>query len=315
MVAVITINYNKSNFTKDCVNSILSAVYSNFRIVLVDNGSEVSDYEKLLSLKDERIIITRLEENIVYVGGVNHGLKEAEKLNPSYFLIMNNDTILDSFAIQELVDTARRYQDNCIVSGKTYNMDEPDTLQYIGNWCRNFNKLEFPSYIFLSREKDVGQYDTEMIMEMLDDIFWLVPSEVFKKIGYYSEYFYIYGEQNDYALRAKKNDVLLVYTPKAKIWHYCHLTTSEGSNGFQKIYYWQGYGFLLLAYLHLTKKSFLKLYISRILKYLFKSGISLLFLNYSKFRQKYQPYLLAHTFFTIWLFNKKPNNGFNPYIK
>jgi hypothetical protein len=160
------------------------------------------------------------------------------------------------------------------------------------------------------REKDLGQYDKEMKMDMLDDIFWLLPNTVFNQVGYYCDYFFLYGEQNDYVLRAKKLGNQMIYTPKAKIWHYQHLSTADDGKKSQRIAYWTSFGVLLLVYLHLSLLDFLKFYIVNLIKLAIKSII-----QFGSTKQKTisQPMLNAYYYFTIWLFNKKPNNGFNPY--
>lgn len=311
LVTVISINYNHSYDTIKCVESILKSKYNNFHIFIIDNGSEEHDYKQLKECyeNNEMVSIIHIRKNVGYVGGVNKGLEEAAKKEPDYFLIMNNDTIIDKEAILALVETAEKYSGNAIVSGKVYNMDKPDTLQYIGQWCRNHKKIDFPPYVKNGQEKDLGQYDNEMEMAMLDDIFWLLPNNVFREVGYYSTNFFLYGEQNDYALRALKKGYKLIYTPKAKIWHHHHLTTAVGKKESPAIDYWKAFSFLMLQYLHSNRKHFLIFYFKNLTKILTK--VLLCKIKYIKVK----PQLYAYIFFTKWLLNKTPNDGYNPFIK
>jgi len=311
LVSVITINYNHSKDTIKCVESVLKSEYDNFHIFIIDNGSEEQDYKELKEYyeNNDKVSIIHLKKNVGYVGGVNKGLEEAAKKEPDYFLIINNDTIIDKEAMQALVETAEKYNGNAIVSGKVYNMDKPDTLQYIGQWCRNRKKMDFPPYIKNGQEKDLGQYDKEMEMAMLDDIFWLLPFKIFKEIGYYSTYFFLYGEQNDYAFRALKKGYKLIYTPKAKIWHHHHLTTADGKKNSPAIDYWKTFAVLMLQYLHNNRKDFLIFYFNFLTKLLAKA------LFYKTKNKNIKPQLLAYIFFTKWLFYKTPNDGYNPFMK
>jgi hypothetical protein len=310
MVVVILLNYNKTKYTLECVDSILKSADCDFKVIVVDNNSETDEYKLLQTITDERVIIKKSDINRGYSGGINYGLEFAKLLNPGYYLIMNNDTIIDKFAVKELISTSKKYDDKCIVSGKVYNMDEPDTLQYIGQWCRNYKKFDYPPYIRDLKEKDTGQYDTEMEMEMLDDIFWLLPAAVFTQVGNYCDYFFLYGEQNDYVLRAKKLGLKMIYTPKAKIWHYQHLSVTDDDQKSQRIAYWTYFGVLLLVYLHLSVLDFFKFYTVNFIKLVVKSIIQF---GSTKQKTVSQPMLYAYFYFTIWLFNKKPNKGFNPY--
>ncbi|HOF81833.1 MAG: glycosyltransferase family 2 protein [Bacteroidales bacterium] len=313
LVVCILINYNHSKDTLDCVESLLNSSYDNFKIYLVDNGSETDDYrilENSLSNNDN-INLLRIGKNIGYVGGVNYGLLKASEAIPRYFVIMNNDTIVDKDAINELVITAQKYGDNVIVTGKVYNMDEPETLQYVGQWCRNKKKLDFPPYVKNGRELDTGQYDKEIELDMTDDMFWLLPRQVFERVGYYSTNFFLYGEQNDYVLRAKKEGVKLIYTPKSRIWHHHHLTTGGSSQKILAIRYWSAYAVLMLYYLHYPKRRLFTHYFKLVIRSLAKT----IFGKISKREFKpVKPELYACWYFMLWLFNKRPNDGFNPFL-
>lgn len=311
-IVVITLNYNHSKDTLACIESILNSTYTNFHLLVIDNGSEIEDYEFLCAGCSSDIVkVIRQEPNIGYVGGVNLGLEEGRTQNPDYYLIMNNDTILDKNALNELIITAQKYDNQAIISGKVYNIEAPETLQYIGQECKNKNKLEYPALIKGTMVKDIGQFDYEIELGMADDIFWLLPKNIFEIVGYYSTDFFIYGEQNDYALRAIENGFKLVYSPKAKIWHYHHLTTSGGDLKSNKVLFWKSYAELLLAYKHLSKWWFIHFYLSFFVKNIIKFLLSGMVKK--DFRKKQKTKLTALKYFTVWLWGKRiPNNGFNP---
>jgi GT2 family glycosyltransferase len=313
-VAIITLNYNHSKETLECLNSIQKSSYTNYKVFVVDNGSEQEDYEKLKSaITDNCIRIIRQEPNIGYVGGVNLGLEKASVTSPDYYLIMNNDILLDKDTIKELVYTANKYSGNAIVSGKVYNMDEPETLQYIGQWCRNSKKLDYPPYVKGGREKDNGQYEHEMELGMADDIFWLLPHKIFEAVGYYSTDFFLYGEQNDYVLRTLQQGFKLIYTPKAKIWHYHHLTTAGGDLKSLKVCYWRSYAVLLLKYKYLKKLLFISSYFDFLFRNIIKTIFYSTIVKNIERQKKAKVNFLVFKYFTKWLFGKrKPNDGFNP---
>lgn len=315
-VAIITINYNHSKETIECINSILNSNYSNYDIYLIDNGSNIVDYNRLQEefYNVNKIKLLRIENNKGYVGGVNFGLKNALKKSYRYFIIMNNDTILDKEAIAELVKTAIKYEDNAIISGKVYNMDEPNTLQYIGQWCKNKNNFEYIPYVKNFREVDIGQFDEEIELDMTDDICWLIPRKIIQKVGLYSEDFFLYGEQNDYVFRAKAFNFKLIYTPQAKIWHHHHLTTANKNSKSLKIYYWQSYATLILMYKYLNKVFFIKKYFKIFSKTFTRLIIYTFFKRLNYERQKCIAWFLANKEFIKWLLGKnKINTGYNPF--
>lgn len=312
-VAVITLNYNQIEYTVDCVKSLLKSDYPNFEIILVDNGSSEENFKILKNRlpKDLRLNLPRLEKNLGYVGGINFGLEKANETNCEYFLIMNNDTLIDENAIKELVITSQKHYGNAIVSGKVYNYDEKDTLQYIGQDFDPENGLNQKSHIKNRREKDTGQYDEEMELGMTDDIMWMISKNIFQEIGLYSDYFFLYGEQNDYALRAIKKGFKIIYTPKAKIWHKGGITTTGGDKKSPRIYYWTTFATFKLAVLHFSEKKAQKFCRNWILRNYLKH-IILSFTGRSSFKVLGALYL-ANKNFKHWNKVRYVDNGYNPY--
>lgn len=315
-VIVLTLNYNQNQYTLDCVRSVLKNNYTKFQLFLIDNGSSEESYKELCANapNDDRLRILRLEKNIGYVGGVNFGLEQAERYNPDYYLVMNNDTLMDDGAINGLVICAEKQEKNAIVSGKVYNYDGTDTLQYIGNTYQDKGDiLDFKAVVKNRREEDTGQYDQEMEMAMLDDIFWLIPRKIIDAIGLYSTYFFLYGEQTDYALRAVKAGFKLVYTPNAKLWHKGGITTDGGKKWLKspKIEYWVMMAVLKLSVLHFSPKQARRFYYRFLVK-TFVKKVLLLFQGKIKFEIIKSNYLAVKDF-KFWNKIRYHDNGYNPY--
>lgn len=314
MVAIITLNYNQNDYTLKCVESILETVYDEFKLFLIDNGSTEYNYHILKSeLPNNSLIeLYRIEKNRGYVGGINYGLKKANLINPDYFLIMNNDTILDKYALSEMVKTNQEFNNKAIVSGKVYNYDKPNILQDIGLSFSNEKIMKFSPIGY--NEKDIGQYDQVVERDLLDDVFWLFPSNLYSLIGGYSTYFWFNAEQADFALRAKKNGFKLIYTPKAKLWHKGSISIG-GRDENPKLAYWHVQSTLIFRFLHLSKIEFFNQYLKMNLSVL----LSYFSVLKSKFNKKSQNFdypnakFMGLWYFNKWLFLRNKNNGKNPF--
>ena len=175
-LAVAIVNWNTPSVTADCVRSILNSSYNDISIYLIDNGSTLENYQELLSLIPGSVKVFRLNSNTGYVGGVNHALSLIVKESYDYALIMNSDTIIDKHAIAELVEASLRHQNQCIVTGKVYLHENPNSLQHIGS---NYNAKGRLKRVAIMTE-DVGQFDTEEFRDMIDDVFWLLPMNIVK---------------------------------------------------------------------------------------------------------------------------------------
>lgn len=113
MTAVIILNWNGFKDTIACLSSLYNILYNDFFIVLVDNGStnqSVEEIKKWLdqneksyrikeendplieTIKPKECVFLTLKENYGFAKGNNKGVEYVQKLNPSFYLCLNNDT-------------------------------------------------------------------------------------------------------------------------------------------------------------------------------------------------------------------------------
>lgn len=243
---------------------------------------------------------------------MSYCLGQGIKTDPFYFLIMNNDTLIDNNAISSLVEASQRHQDKCVVTGKVYFFDERDIIQTVGN---EFDRKNMTEKRIGYLEKDLGQYDCEEERAMIDDIFMLLPARIYNEVGGYSKYFFLNYEQTDLILRIKERGYKAIYTPDAKLWHKGSFST--GGLGNPYMMYWEGKSSLIIHYLYQNGLNFLKFYFrysGTILWSLLKGVIKKLICKDSNLESRLAR---IHGFMagTGWIFNKKPETGYNPYVK
>jgi len=102
-VTVIVLNWNGKELTIECLKSLQQVNYSNFNILVVDNGSTDGSVE-LLKEKFPEVSILVLEKNLGYAGGNNRGFDSLKPDQPEYVIFLNNDTIVDENFIEPLVE-------------------------------------------------------------------------------------------------------------------------------------------------------------------------------------------------------------------
>ncbi|RPJ61945.1 MAG: glycosyltransferase family 2 protein, partial [Dehalococcoidia bacterium] len=190
-VAVIILNWNGLEDTRECLLSLQKIDYPRYTVIVVDNGSSGDDVECLKEQFGEYIDIVVNESNLGYAKGVNIGVKTArEKYAPDYYLLLNNDTIVDAGFLSELVESFESNGMAGIVGPKVYYYDAPQVLQSLG---ANINMYTGTASYPGLKQKDVGQYDK------ISEVDWvgpctLIKAEVFNKIGYFDEGYFAYWE-------------------------------------------------------------------------------------------------------------------------
>ncbi len=94
-IRIVILNYNGSEYTVSLIKQIKQQTFNNYEIIVVDNGSlkeEVNILKKNIS-NDIKTIYS--PKNLGYSAGNNLGLKYKEDREVDYFLVLNNDLILE----------------------------------------------------------------------------------------------------------------------------------------------------------------------------------------------------------------------------
>jgi len=225
-VIVLLLNYNGKHLLADSISSYLNNGYSNFEVVVIDNGSTDGTKEWVKQHYPE-VEVHRTENNLKYSGGLNFGMEYAFGLKKAdYALISNNDVKADKMLISELVKVAVSDPMIGFTIGKVYYYDDPDILQTVG---KKFDPVLWNGGHIGSREKDEGQYDTVEERAWCDDIYWLVKRELWEKTGGYDTEFAFQGEDFDWQVRAKKLGYKIMYAPQARLWHKESMTIGKTS--------------------------------------------------------------------------------------
>jgi len=234
LVHIIVLTWNEYNDTVECLESLQKINYSNYKIVLVDNGSQDGSIQKLRERfgNIENIKIIANEENLGFAGGNNVGMEYATRKGADYVLLINNDTIVDPGFLAELVKAGEENKRAGILGSKIYYESEPKRIWFAGgevNWL-----LTKGTHIGYDKI-DEGQYDKIKKCDYLTGCCLLIKKEVIKKIGVLADDYFLYYEDTDFCLRAKKAGYDCLYIPASKIWHKISRSTQPGSSSY--IYY------------------------------------------------------------------------------
>jgi GT2 family glycosyltransferase len=215
MVYAITLNWNGKDDTLELLDSLRRLDYPNYRIVVVDNGSEDESVAAFRRMFPD-VIVLENGRNLGYADGFNVGLEYAYQQGADYFLILNNDTMIDASAMMELVKVAEQDEKIGFVSGKVYWYNDPNTLQTVG---RLNDPIILAGNHVGGNEVDQGQHDEVRDYDFVDDVYLLVRRDVYGQVGGYDPNFFLYYEETDWCARVRRAGFRVVYTPGAKIWH------------------------------------------------------------------------------------------------
>jgi len=224
-VVVLLLTYNGKKLLQDSIPTYLKNNYSNFKVVVIDNGSSNGTKDFVKSHFPE-VDLIRLDKNRGYSGGFNFGLQYSTKdLNADFVLVSNDDVIADKNLISQLVEVANTNNQIGFVTGKVffYNSDsEGNILQTVGKMSDSYSIVG--NHIG-GGELDEGQFDKVVERDFIDDVYMLVRSDLIDKTGGYDEDFFMQYEESDWQIRSKKLGYKIYFTPHAKLWHKVGMST------------------------------------------------------------------------------------------
>lgn len=224
-VAIIVLNYNNPVATIRCLNSLklLLEGETDFETIVDDNGSNDNSINQI-RLNFPEINLIESPKNLGFAGGNNLAIRQAISAGCTAVLLLNNDTqIIDGQMLDRLLEKEADIAAPLI----KFHRDGVSYTDYGGlvDWVKGRNThLEFPS---LQVPKEIGDFD------YLTGTCLLIKTEVFKKIGLLDEGYFLYYEDVDFCLRAKKAGFRLARAENTSVYH--QLSASANKLGKTKI--------------------------------------------------------------------------------
>ncbi len=209
MIYIIIVNYNNFTFTNSCIKSIFNSSFKNYKIIIVDNNStddSKSKIKNLINRSSTSIEFITMEKNGGYASGINIGIRLAIKKNDChYLLLLNNDTVIDSECLKELINN---YQPNTITSPAIYNYENKKNVHSYGG---KLNK-------YLLTTSNMKVYDPINISYLPGTALFL-EKKIIKILGFLPEEYFMYYEDVDWSTKALINNISLVVNKKSIIYH------------------------------------------------------------------------------------------------
>lgn len=214
-LTIITINFNGSESTINLLRSLKGQIDKDFEIIVVDNASEESDFNKLKEGAGG-VFILRNDKNLGFSGGNNVGIRKAIENRSNWVLLLNNDTWVERSFISSL--KAKLEPLTGIVG---LPLVEDDSTAYFGQiaWLKpTLAHVYSPMYTgHLRRNRSYYAIGGAMA----------IHRDVFRKIGYLDEKYFLYFEDADFAIKAIKEATALNFLDEPKAYHHVSATAKK----------------------------------------------------------------------------------------
>lgn len=223
-LSIVIVNWKSKDYLRNCLLSLReSCADMRLQIIVVDGASFDGCAEMLASDFPEVEFIQSLE-NIGFGGCNNLG---AERAKSEVLLLLNPDTEVPSGTLQTLLAYLRAHPDAGLVAPRLLNTD--GSLQtscvraFPTPWNQavdsDFLRERFPD----SKWWGTGRAfkSTEPVdVEAVSGACMMIPVALYRKLGGFSDEFFMYGEDMDLCFRIHKEGCRIVHLPMVSLTHH-----------------------------------------------------------------------------------------------
>jgi GT2 family glycosyltransferase len=196
LVYVVVPVYNGKKHTDKFLNTFKKQNYSNFKVVIIDDGSNDGTAQMINKNHSSTILITG-NGDLWWSGATNLGIERAIKDGADYVLTINNDVTVSNGYIKKLLKAAQNNPNSLVGSIIVYDSDHKKVWYAGAYFDKKRGEMQHVN-------GDITDFDDKYYKtDWMAGMGVLVPIDVYKKVGFYDEVnFPQYFGDADFSVRA-----------------------------------------------------------------------------------------------------------------
>lgn len=225
-VSILIISYNTREMTLACIESVFEQTRKHaFEVIVLDNHSQDGSANAIRA-RFPQVKLHASTDNLGFAGGNNAAATMARGRR---LLLLNPDTVILDGAIDRLLDYADTTPWARVWGGRAFFPDGSinascwNDMTLWSSICRGcgltwlfpasrlFNPESIHRWDDLHKERDV---------DIVVGCFLMIDKALWQQLGGFDPTFFMYGDEVDLCLRARKLGAQPKITPKATIIHY-----------------------------------------------------------------------------------------------
>lgn len=219
-VTIIIPNFNGKQLLENCIATLETQTWNDFKLLVVDNGSTDGSTEVTSEVLDLEIVA--LSENTGFCGAVNEGIR---RTGTPYFILLNNDTEVQPEFVEALLSGIGK--SNRIFSCGAMMIDYHNR-ELIDNAGDYYTALGWA--VARAKGKKCSNYEEERKVFSCCGGAAIYRTDVIKEIGFLDENHFAYLEDVDLGYRAQIYGYENWFIPQAKVFHVGSATTGTRYN-------------------------------------------------------------------------------------
>lgn len=198
MVSIIIVSHNRKKDVLECLESVKLLDYSNFETIVVDNGSTDGTVETLKKMEGD-IKLVETGQDLGPAAAFNIGIRNS---NGEFFLLLNDDVVVKKDAVTELIHVMEGDSRIGVAGSLIFFYDQPNKP-----WI-------YPTEYLIEKR---NRLHVDVITAIGCAI--MVKKAVIDKIGFFDTDYFLYHEEVDFCLRARRQGFRVVCALRSSVYH------------------------------------------------------------------------------------------------
>ncbi len=223
-VSILVVTFNGRAFTAPCLESVPAGV----EIIVIDNGSTDGTPEAIAAGFPSAVVV-RNPKNRGFAAAVNQGIERAKG---KHVCLLNNDARLTPGALEKLVAHLEDHPDVAACA--------PQLLHENGRLQHSFDVIPSMATVFLNKSllraifpksypSKNQAYEAPIEVPSVIGACMLLRREAIERVGGFDERFFVFLEETDWCLRAKRAGYRIDFVPDARVVHLQGLTRDRAA--------------------------------------------------------------------------------------
>jgi len=210
---IIVVTWNKLDYIKECVASILRHTTVKSRLIVVDNASNEDTQNYLKGVKGNERVDVQLIFNETNLGPGKARNIALKQIDADYVCFVDSDVTVTPGWLSKMINLAKGYPEIGMVNPSSNNFNQvPPKGTSLDEYAQTLVKFK-NNYI------EVGQCISFCM---------LIKREVVNKIGLIDEnYILAMYEDTDYSMKASTSGYRCAIAKSSYVWHYGHGSTGR----------------------------------------------------------------------------------------
>jgi GT2 family glycosyltransferase len=212
LISILILNYNGKALLKQCFDSIFTQEHSGYEVILADNNSS-DDSVSWTKENYPDVKIIEHEKNFGFAGGNNRALPHT---NGEWVFFLNNDVFLEKNCLNILAEHIKtKNAEQSVFAPLMLKSDFPHLIDSAGDMLYPWGYAYRYDNVLVDEKKFFE--DREIFAACCGAA--IFSKNLLQKLNGFDDDFFLYYEDVDLSLRAKRLGAKIWLVPQAKVFH------------------------------------------------------------------------------------------------